>query len=387
MKFIKMCCLLLSLTSCFVQAAVPESRSVTYLPYLELSGIRHFKDHFSWSYGGDIWLPVLQQSNHLLFSTLNFTKYTGESRDIGATLGYRFRHPKDEKLLGIYTGFDLGRDTFGDTQKQLSFGVEWWQNNLFLGANYYLPYAKNYFGEVREENTITKRFRKNMKGSDVTIGCEVVKGISLFVTGYHFYGSDLADKNVLGGRTLLRLEYWPQTGFINKISLETGVGYDKIRKTTVSVGVKLGIGAAKEESKLSMIERHMTDMVLRSHEVRVQQWEEKEIKEGFSSGRWKDNSDQQYNKQSDSSQNQRRSRSKTKQEDTVQNTLKQCGINLPITDCGELLRSYKNFRLKYHPDRCGNDECKEIYGNCQNLYAQLSGRMHCPKKIQFYSNN
>ena len=239
MKFARGCLLVSLVASFLAGAALSESNSTTYLPYLEIGGTRYFKNQFKWSYGSDLWLPIWQLPNQVLFATLNFINPTGKAVSASATFGYRFYQPEDELLLGIYTGFDMGKDIAGENQQQLNFGVEWWQGMLFFGANCYLPFDHSSVITELKGNVVTKQFKKGMKGEDITIGCEAVKGVSLFLTGYGFYTSDSVGgrKNTIGGRALCRFEYLPQSGWVNKIALETGFGYDKTRKTTMFVGL------------------------------------------------------------------------------------------------------------------------------------------------------
>ena len=164
-KITKTGCLLPLLISCFVQAAEPNDASVAYLPYLEMGGTRYFQDSFNWSYEGSVWLPILQQSDRLLYSTLTFVEPVGKWVNASVTIGYRWCQPEDERLLGIYTGFDMERDNLVGGQKQFNFGFEWWQNKLFLGCNYYLPFKKEKCCKLNKVgNTVTECYAGNMKG-------------------------------------------------------------------------------------------------------------------------------------------------------------------------------------------------------------------------------
>lgn len=241
-----------------------------YPSYLEIGGLYNWRGKKHFSYGGEIWLPILQQQNQLLFIDLNFFDYSGKEKEGSLICGYRTLNPQTDKMWGIYFGYSTAYDFSGKRQQQWNFGGEWWLKNWFFGNNFYLPKIKEYF--VKEERfglSRAKYFNTTLRGADLTLGYEFNNQCALFFSGYYFHRA--RSVRLPGARILFKYSCFPKWGLLNKIGMEAGISYDRERKTAGFIGIKLNFGLKNIQTVLSKAERHLINTVLRSQEIKTYQ--------------------------------------------------------------------------------------------------------------------
>lgn len=265
-----------------------KSLENNYFPYLQAGGTRFFNVKGSSSAMGlDLFMPLLQPPNHLVFTDLRLYDRSGTPFEGNVHLGYRHLLPEKQMLYGIYLAFDRKRSNFGNYFNQLTFGAEYWFKQLFIGGNFYQPIGtrtrflgiKNQKGEVVLTDktiliTTNKQDEKAVGGGDVEVGYEFNKGLIGYVGGYYF--KEKGTQAIFGPKAKLAYDWILENnqrflGMFEKVGLEAGVQNDKTRGTTwyLSLNLRLGLVPTRHNNNLQGVERHMVDLVRRDVDIVV----------------------------------------------------------------------------------------------------------------------
>jgi len=113
-----------------------------YQPYLEIGGAKYFNQVANASGVCDLFIPLLQRADQLLFADLRIFGRSSGSSEGNLHLGYRKLYPATKKLFGIYGAFDHKKSIVGGAFNQLTLGFEYWQDRWFIGVNAYKPIGK-----------------------------------------------------------------------------------------------------------------------------------------------------------------------------------------------------------------------------------------------------
>jgi hypothetical protein len=259
-----------------------------YLPYMQIGGTRFFNVSVSdWAAGVDLFVPLFQVSpSHLVFTHLRFYDRTGKPFEGNAHFGYRYLSQDETRLHGIYGAFDRKRSVFGNYFNQLTFGVETWYKNWFIGANFYQPIGRRLKGTRIVDNIEIKEIKGNLYsilvtpdhfgekaagGGDAEIGYEFFKGFTGYAGGYYFKADGI--DAVCGPRARLSYDYYLDNGqrilkVFDKIGLEAGIQHDKPRGDVgyLSLNFKIGL-LPNHGAGLSGVARHMVDFVRRDVDI------------------------------------------------------------------------------------------------------------------------
>lgn len=253
-----------------------------YLPYFDFGGFKHFNQESGAASIYDLFIPLLQKDNQLLFADLRIFDRSGGSAEGNLHFGYRKLYPNTQQLFGIYGAFDYRRSPSRNSFRQLTLGLEYWYDKWFVGGNIYKPIGqtKKLVNSEREIDRQTGRaiatirgYEKALSGIDAELGYAITDNFTSYAGGYYFAGGD-AD-TVAGPKVRLAYDYKKATGRIlgvlDEVSIEAGIQRDNLRKCTAYVGIKFKVGLSNFEknSNLFGFERHMVELVRRDPDIIV----------------------------------------------------------------------------------------------------------------------
>jgi hypothetical protein len=272
---------------------VYDSSQINYLPYVQVGGSRFFDDSdFSkWATAVDLFLPLFQEAPYCLFFTqVRFYDRTGSPFEGNIHLGYRNLSDDGTRLLGFYGSFDRKRSNYENYFNQLTFGVEHWFDQFFIGANYYQPIGLKMKPIGYSSNTIeTEEAGNNFSysnlyharnllgevaasGGDLQIGYELTKGLTAYVGGYYFRTPSYDMRNIAGPKAKITYDFSLDKGqrilgMFNKIGVEAGIQHDKPRGTAGYVSLNLRVGVTPTTANLEGVSRHMVDLIHRDVDI------------------------------------------------------------------------------------------------------------------------
>lgn len=235
----------------------------------------------------DLFVPMLQNDDTLLFTSLRTRFDDSNGREGNFGLGVRHMHESGWNLGGI-AYFDRRQSEWGNHFNQVTIGAEALSTDWDFRTNAYIPQGRR----VRNVDALSEAslsgttisFRggeeRSMAGYDVEIGWrlpvyepEEPRQIRLFAGGYHFFADEVA--NVTGPRLRSEMTFdevpWLWNG--SRFSIGSEWQHDKPRGSQGFVTARLRIplqffGAGRK--RLSPMERRMTDPVVRDIDVVTQ---------------------------------------------------------------------------------------------------------------------
>ncbi|MEI8054504.1 MAG: inverse autotransporter beta domain-containing protein [bacterium] len=258
-----------------------------YQPYFEIGGAKYFNQNSTVAGIYDLFIPMLQKDDQLLFTDLRLFDRSGSSFEGNAHLGYRKLYSDTEQMFGIYGAFDRKRTTERNFFNQLTLGFEYWQSKFFIGGNIYKPIGATqkplstlqvkiekmplYFPDPttgsRTQIIISQNVEKAIPGADLELGYAITDSLTGYVGGYYFAAQNV--KTVAGPRARLTYDYMKPTGrllgILDGVSIEAGAQHDKPRHTSAYIGIKFKIGLTntKRNSNIQGFARHMVELVRR----------------------------------------------------------------------------------------------------------------------------
>ena len=121
-----------------------------------------------------------------------------------------------------------------------------------------------------------------------------------------------------------------------------------------------------------MVERHITDMVLRDHEIRVQQWETKELLRGRYWYYGNDDQKRYYHDYYERKRTNDNSNDNTASKNCDE-LLKKFGLKPGVTFDEVRTKRYR-YLQQYHPDKCKSgdkEQCAEQFEYYVQIYNDL----------------
>jgi hypothetical protein len=237
--------------------------------------------------GMDVFFPIWQTRNKLLFTDLRFYDRTGGIFEGNAHVGYRYLSPDEQWMIGIYGAFDRRRSGLGNYFNQLTLGGELWVDNWFVGGNVYKPMGETsrFMGVIDEQmqiknNGVYKNIwfvgdhqsEQALGGFDCEVGYEFTRGVVGYVGGYYFDAKDASI--VTGPKARLTYDLFLDNGkkvlgVFNKVGLEIGIQRDKTRGVVWYLGINARFGLAENNNKSTLegVSRHMVDPVRRDIDI------------------------------------------------------------------------------------------------------------------------
>jgi len=232
----------------------------------------------------NLFLPLKQDVNHLLYSNAQILDKNGASFSGSLVMGYRFIAKEyTNRLYGIYGAFDRNKGMSGHYFNQFSGGTEFWDGRLFLGSNFYLPFghtqqvdnSDNIVQEVAGGTTaqdtpvnyikFSSATEEALKGVDVALGYNLWRGLYLYGGGFYFKKS--SDSAIVGPNIRTNYTWYAKDnqrilGVFNRISLDSQVSYDHFRGTQWYGGIKITINLWNRQVSRG-VKRHMVDSIHR----------------------------------------------------------------------------------------------------------------------------
>lgn len=278
-----------SLSSPTLSQENKENKENKYKPYLEIGGAKYFNQNSNVAGIYDLFVPILQNENHLFFTDLRIFDRSGSSFEGNAHLGFRKIDLDKKQMIGIYGAFDHRISDKRNSFNQIMMGFEFWHKNIFIGANLYKPIGKTqkYVGTTIDRQVVTSRgiswlettskefYEKALPGVDAELGYSFTDNLNLFVGGYYYHSSGA--KTMAGPKIQVTYDYREPRGrilgIVDGISIEAGVQHDKPRGTSAYIGIKFKIGLTKLDNNTNLFgfERHMVEPVRRDPDITVAQ--------------------------------------------------------------------------------------------------------------------
>ncbi|CAL7964042.1 Protein translocase subunit SecA (modular protein) [Gammaproteobacteria bacterium] len=259
-----------------------------YQPYFEIGGAKYFNQASRAAGIYDLFIPLLQSDDRLLFVDLRIFDRTGSASEGNLHLGFRKLYPDTKQMIGIYGSFDRKRSDKGNDFDQLTVGVEYWNNRCFVGGNIYKPIGitSKYLGKIQTaelmptgrnigkiKTTTNTYYDKALPGVDAELGYAITDNLTSYAGGYYFNTKD-ADP-IAGPKIRLTYDYQKPVGHIlgvlDGVSVEVGVQHDAARGNSAYLGIKFKVGLTnfKKNSNLPGFERHMVELVRRDPDIVV----------------------------------------------------------------------------------------------------------------------
>ncbi len=265
---------------------------INYLPHFQAGGSRFFNvDSNNWATSLDLFVPLWQNfPSHLVFTHLRFYDRIGTPYEGNAHLGYRHLSDDEAWLYGLYGAFDYRKTVFSNYFRQLTFGMESWYKNFFIGANYYQPIGGRLKGtRVVDSEPVLVSVPANSNGNlynilvtpdhygekaagggDMEIGYEFFKGFVGYVGGYYFETSGI--DAIYGPKARLSYDYSLANGervlkIFDKVGIEVGIQHDKPRGNIGYLSLNCRVGLLPNQGRLQGVARHMVDLVRRDVDI------------------------------------------------------------------------------------------------------------------------
>lgn len=235
-------------------------------------------------------IPFSQDANNVLYLDARaLLKQKGIAREGNLGFGYRHLNSMNNKMFGAYMFYDRKQTTDGSMFSQVTFGGEYWMDRYFLGANFYLPVGNRtvtnstatYSSSLQTVSpsvfnvlvTKTNHIATDvaMVGGDVTLAYQPTDNFTGYGGFFYFHSSASNYSLPIMCGPFARIRYSVFTkpkqrlGYINELSLESQIQYDKVRKTIWYAGLRLTF--AFGGSRLNRMQQHMVDPALRDIDV------------------------------------------------------------------------------------------------------------------------
>ncbi|WP_424688407.1 MAG: inverse autotransporter beta domain-containing protein [Halarcobacter ebronensis] len=233
----------------------------------------------------DIFLPITQNENSLLFTTLRYRLDNQSSREGNFGLGIRHILPSNW-IIGGYAYYDRRKSPYDNIFRQVTLGVELLSNDWDFRANIYKPFGKK---EYLEESLSQVEFtdtsilysqgeERALKGFDAEIGWRIPifeededKQLRLYIGGYKFYEKDIETIKGPRGRIDLTFNEVPFLWKDSRLTLGAETQKDDIRGSQSFASLRLRIpfsaSNSKSKPKLSALERRMTTPIIRDIDI------------------------------------------------------------------------------------------------------------------------
>ncbi len=230
---------------------------------------------------GDLFVPILQDEDSLLFSNLkvNFDDHSYKEGNAGIGARRLF----DEWIVGGWVFYDWKESTTGNTFDQMTFGGEFLSNEWDIRANAYI--AEN---KVKDSdrasvvelngNQIQARLgeERALSGVDFELGKKLpfFEDSRFFVGGYHYDESGYEKVSGPKLRLEMRFNDLPLFSDLSQGSrLTLGVEYteDSVRGSEsfglMQLKVPFGGGSKNKKRKLSSLEKRMMETIKRDDDI------------------------------------------------------------------------------------------------------------------------
>ena len=123
--------------------------------------------------------------------------------------------------------------------------------------------------ENKRHNTPhSNRYEESRRGLDLELGYSFGGNITSYLGGYYF--GKISGKKILGSKIRLTYDYFPKlNNYLESIQIESGLQYDKVRKTSCYLGISFRIGISKNAKRTEGLLSHMSDSIRRDPDIVV----------------------------------------------------------------------------------------------------------------------
>lgn len=273
--------LVLMALACPMEETKAEEAPSKWGPHLDLEGKAGTDRNLG---EGDLFVPLLQDDDTLLFTSLRTRFDDSNGREGNFGLGIRHMHESGWNLGGV-AYFDRRQSEWGNYFNQVTLGAEALSTDWDFRSNAYIPQGSRVrnVDALNEANLsgTTISFHggeeRSMAGFDGEIGWrlpvyepEEPRQIRLFAGGYHFFADKVED--ITGPRLRAEMTFdevpWLWNG--SRFSIGSEWQHDKPRGSQGFVTARLRIplqffGAGRK--RLTPMERRMTDPVVRDIDI------------------------------------------------------------------------------------------------------------------------
>jgi hypothetical protein len=262
-----------------VKAVVPADQGPKWSPWLEFGGT--YSTDRSRAEAG-LFSPLWQSPTSLLFANLRGQLFEESVGEGNFALGMRHMLASGWNL-GLWSSYDVRRSTTGNIFHQASFGFEALHPDWDFRLNGYLPITGAKAGGSLTDVQLSGNQIFMVGGREVPLyGADVEAGVKLFgdgrgtefrlyTGGFWFDGKDIAQR-IVGPKARAELRFADLLPSVlgSRLTLESGVRYDEVRRTDWEVGAKLRIpfgGGADRTRTLTAQERRMTEALGRDTDI------------------------------------------------------------------------------------------------------------------------
>ncbi len=266
--------------------SAPASLPAKWGPHIDLEGKLGSERHIG---EADVFYPLWQNGATMLFGNLKARLDDNASREGNYGLG--LRHMLENGWnLGTYGYFDRRRTEHHNYFNQITAGVEALSLDWDFRANAYIPEGRrshpvDSLNTAKFEGT-TVVFRggeeRSLRGFDIEAGWRVPvfdgtdsKQIRIYGGGYRFYADSVNPVQGPRGRAEMVFDEIPELWEGSRLAVGAEMQHDAPRGATTFVSMRLRIplqifGSGGSPSRLTPMERRMTDPVVRDIDVVAQ---------------------------------------------------------------------------------------------------------------------
>jgi hypothetical protein len=264
-----------------------------YLPYFDLGGY-YSKLEPNEAGQANFFLPLLQNPNNLLYSSIRAYDKSGNPWEGNLAVGYRNLSLDQNNLWGVYGSYDRLRSQAQNYFNQATVGGEFWHQKWFAGANVYMPFGETRKADLDAQVTkLTKSdyqdynyytnvsniyygagYERAMTGFDAEIGNNLWRGLTVYAGGYYFDAPHL--KAVTGPRARATYTWYSGKhrilGIFDRIRVETEAQYDSPRGFDWYAGLRFTVNLFHKPDDLHGVAKHMVDPINRDLDVVTQSY-------------------------------------------------------------------------------------------------------------------
>lgn len=220
-------------------------------------------------------LPLVQSQEVLLFAQIGRLQDFNIASITSSNLGLRILTDEQSMLWGLYAGYDYQKTNNNNTYHHLAFGGQWRTERWHAYSNVYIPIStqkrttisdsttaglsektdSNGYYNVDVNRTYVERQEEALRGIDANIGYTFWQAINaqLYLGAYSYRANQVP--SIKGTRAQLNFDLFnaAQNGqpsyFLNRVSVESMVQYDKANKTSWYAGLKFVFDLTPQRAK------------------------------------------------------------------------------------------------------------------------------------------
>lgn len=250
-------------------------------------------------------VPLIQSQDALLFAQIGRMQDFNIAAVTSGNLGLRWLTHEQSMLWGVYAGYDYQKTNNNNVYHHIALGGEWRSERWHFYSNAYLPISTqkktivsdnttarltpetdgNGFHNVELDRIFIERQEEALRGLEANLGYTFLPAINaqLYLGAYSYRANQVA--SVKGSRAQLNFDLFnaAQSGqhsnFLNRISVESMVQYDKANKTSWYAGLKFVFDVTPKRvagrfTPLARMQQYMQDEIKRNAGTLIDSYDE-----------------------------------------------------------------------------------------------------------------